>query len=649
MTSVLQYWQENLNLKTLLNKLEEEAHLIAKNQDDAVISREDLVKQCRDIRSMLKDDVQRVLGPLVVRFQKEIDILTKRSIYAESCYMNIFKVLLEAPDPIPSIQLSVKYSDLERENIGLKETLNEYKKEFADVTNQQITLKSQREKIKDLEEKLEKEQKHRQKEKEMENKKDYELRLKENEKILNELNAKLMISEDKQKLYKEELENLQRSIYESNQSHFAQLNLLKEDVDRLNNDKLKLEEKLKISENCEIIKKEKEFSEEIKINDNESSKKELEEKMRKFEKLIEEKNRENFQLVSDINQLNHTHQSQRLRWQMELERSKNVEENLVKEKEELIRKLSDYSNYDEMRNELEVFHSAEFGNMKMEKILDDDDDDDVLNDMKKLNKNLLKKIRLIQNDITTERKLRINAEKELIVSKKSLEKNEVFLKEKINLIKRLEDDLSQFSHRYHNSTGEYESFEGKMLNDVLTKEEVFEDKESENEMMGIVVSQRDRLQRKCEVLENDNESKIHMITVLNDENGKLKSYNLKLYEQLQFYKERKFDGTIQSKVVDEYQVQYEKNLNPFNRFQQTERIRRYEKLNILDKIALGLTQLLSTSSLIRVGFVVYFIVLHLLICLSLYRMAHVESRSHDMAIKCEMDFQKHMNSFHGNH
>ncbi|RXM95453.1 Homeobox protein cut-like 1 [Acipenser ruthenus] len=87
-----------------------------------------------------------------------IDALSKRSKEAEAAFLNVYKRLIDVPDPVPALdlgqQLQLKVQrmhDIETENQKLRETLEEYNKEFAEVKNQEKireyeqTLKTQAE------------------------------------------------------------------------------------------------------------------------------------------------------------------------------------------------------------------------------------------------------------------------------------------------------------------------------------------------------------------------------------------------------------------------------------------------------------------------------------------------------------------------
>uniref|UniRef100_A0A2K6MIJ1 Homeobox protein cut-like n=1 Tax=Rhinopithecus bieti TaxID=61621 RepID=A0A2K6MIJ1_RHIBE len=86
---------------------------------------------------------------------------SKRSKEAEAAFLNVYKRLIDVPDPVPALdlgqQLQLKVQrlhDIETENQKLRETLEEYNKEFAEVKNQEVTIKALKEKIREYEQTL---------------------------------------------------------------------------------------------------------------------------------------------------------------------------------------------------------------------------------------------------------------------------------------------------------------------------------------------------------------------------------------------------------------------------------------------------------------------------------------------------------------
>ncbi|XP_070422461.1 homeobox protein cut-like 1 isoform X2 [Equus przewalskii] len=142
-------------------ELDATATVLANRQDESEQSRKRLIEQSREFKKNTPEDLRKQVAPLLKSFQGEIDALSKRSKEAEAAFLNVYKRLIDVPDPVPALelgqQLQVKVQrlhDIETENQKLRETLEEYNKEFAEVKNQEVTIKALKEKIREYEQTL---------------------------------------------------------------------------------------------------------------------------------------------------------------------------------------------------------------------------------------------------------------------------------------------------------------------------------------------------------------------------------------------------------------------------------------------------------------------------------------------------------------
>ncbi|XP_028938071.1 homeobox protein cut-like 1 isoform X5 [Ornithorhynchus anatinus] len=158
--SMFQYWKR-FDLQQLQRELDATATVLANRQDESEQSRKRLIEQSREFKKNTPEDLRKLVAPLLKSFQGEIDALSKRSKEAEAAFLNVYKRLIDVPDPVPALdlgqQLQLKVQrmhDIETENQKLRETLEEYNKEFAEVKNQEVTIKALKEKIRDYEQTL---------------------------------------------------------------------------------------------------------------------------------------------------------------------------------------------------------------------------------------------------------------------------------------------------------------------------------------------------------------------------------------------------------------------------------------------------------------------------------------------------------------
>ncbi|XP_019502410.1 PREDICTED: protein CASP isoform X2 [Hipposideros armiger] len=145
----------------LKRELDATATVLANRQDESEQSRKRLIEQSREFKKNTPEDLRKQVAPLLKSFQGEIDALSKRSKEAEAAFLNVYKRLIDVPDPVAALdlgqQLQLKVQrmhDIETENQKLRETLEEYNKEFAEVKNQEVTIKALKEKIREYEQTL---------------------------------------------------------------------------------------------------------------------------------------------------------------------------------------------------------------------------------------------------------------------------------------------------------------------------------------------------------------------------------------------------------------------------------------------------------------------------------------------------------------
>ncbi|XP_055064160.2 homeobox protein cut-like 1 isoform X4 [Misgurnus anguillicaudatus] len=158
--SMFQYWKR-FDLQQLQKELDATATSLANRQDESEQSRKKLIDQSREFKKNTPEDLRKQIAPLLKGFQAEIDALSKRSKESEAAFLSVYKRLIDVPDPVSALdaaqQLQVtvrKMHDLETENQRLKDTLQEYEREIAEVKNQEVTIKALKEKLEQYERSL---------------------------------------------------------------------------------------------------------------------------------------------------------------------------------------------------------------------------------------------------------------------------------------------------------------------------------------------------------------------------------------------------------------------------------------------------------------------------------------------------------------
>ncbi|XP_052220962.1 homeobox protein cut-like 1 isoform X2 [Dreissena polymorpha] len=202
-------------------ELDTTATELANRQDESDTSRKRLVDLSREFKKTTPEDIRKLVAPLLKSFQGEIDALSKRSKAAEAAFLSVYKKLIDLPDPVGVLdyaqQLQKKahrVQDLEIENKQLRETLDEYNHEFAEVKNQEVTIKQLRERLKEGEDRIEAVAEARTKEKERDLQKSFAEKERQLQETQIAVSRKLGEAEQRVAALTNTLENVQSELFE---------------------------------------------------------------------------------------------------------------------------------------------------------------------------------------------------------------------------------------------------------------------------------------------------------------------------------------------------------------------------------------------------------------------------------------------------
>ncbi|KAJ3192666.1 hypothetical protein HK101_006149 [Irineochytrium annulatum] len=143
----------DINLGALQKDLDAQGLEIVENQKEGLQTRKKLAEQTKEFKKVPDEEKLQQFKALLKAYQSEIDNVTKRSKLAETCFLNLYRLLAEAPDPAPLISAvavcksifdgvlmcmaqdqskqSVEISALQQENKRLKENISEVERELA--------------------------------------------------------------------------------------------------------------------------------------------------------------------------------------------------------------------------------------------------------------------------------------------------------------------------------------------------------------------------------------------------------------------------------------------------------------------------------------------------------------------------------------
>ncbi|KIM69039.1 hypothetical protein SCLCIDRAFT_1208454, partial [Scleroderma citrinum Foug A] len=673
-----------INLHELQKTLDAQGVEVVENQKENVLSRKSLSERTKEFKKIPDDEKVNSFKGLLKAYQQEIDALTKRSKVAESAFLNVYKVLAEAPDPYPLLEATVEQAIASAENTSLnvevatlKADVSRLRSENADLRRDNNTLETAKRRVEVLEAKMDDLILEKVSQKENEINATYDERMRNYEEREQDLVRQVS-------LYKTQLRDLRLS-NETNQarlldasskadqdlvSRLTEADMVLADLERANSRVAVVEGRNEaLRAEIEALRAESESSAMV------SS---LQDRVSTLESAITDLTAH---LASTQSQLA-TAQAQLSHREGELARREERERGeLVEEVTTLRKKLAAYADYDEVKRELGIMKYVEFGG------LDDDNADaddwsshesegginlpdpnaDKANSQpgKSLEMLLATKNKRMLEELTRFRILHSALEESVKATRAELETTQLELSKQKELNEKLETDLLALDKRSAPSNGAGGNFDDPLVGlhlDIGMERVKGSGKNSESStvqstpipfasvadtsILPIVTSQRDRFRQRNAELEEELRKQFHAISELRSEIKSLQSDNLKLYEKVRYMQSYREQASVSqldplpgtstnvhsgsSRSGDDFnkwRKRYEEAMNPFEAFRGREATRAYEGLNIVERGVLVLTRTILGNRRARTAFICYATVLHLLVMFTVYECA-MSSDSH---------------------
>lgn len=601
---------------------------------------------------------------LFLAYQTFIDLLTNHSKTVNSAFLQAYSTISEAPDPYPLLEASVDAMlvsedtapKLREENRHLQDSITKLTSQLEEA---ETKLQSERAARKDLEDNLdtkvrdvesswnavlgERKDNWEAKEKSLEEK------VENQERLLNELKATY---ETNQRLGKagDDQEGIR------NQASRAELEMLHSDLERTSarlsdvesrNEQMRLE--LAEAKSIASSKPKASLDDDpnyMRIRAENSS------LIRRLDSTRLEKERLKRELDSKV-------------------RSTERELSLVKEERELLKsKVQKWSDYDEVKQELEVLKSIEFSTG------DDDEDLPATKEGEPKASNSLEKLLLGRNkklgdELTVLRVSHQDLQTRLEAMQEDMSKTNAELEKSQNLNERLERDLEQIQSEGANAFPSGASVAGTYVTRAQTRRGGRISPTSsiisgidprggggEREPVGggsgilpMVTAQRDRFKQKNAQLELDVSESHRTVQQLRQEVAALQKDNLNLYEKTRYVSTYNRSGATSSSAtayagnpnpstvtiggtgtpgmaMDRYRAAYESNISPFAAFRGRESARAYQRMSLPERLVYSITRMVLASRSSRNLFAAYCVALHLLVFLCLYWLGASDLEKH---------------------
>ncbi|KAI9572274.1 CASP C terminal-domain-containing protein [Boletus coccyginus] len=573
-SGALATWK-GIDLHELQKTLDAQGIEVVENQKENVISRKGLAERTKEFKKIPDEEKLNAFKGLLKAYQQEIDNLTKRSKVAESAFLNVYKVLAEAPDPYPLLEAVVEQTITSETNASLTAEVNAVKAEVARLKGENVELKrengtldSTKRRVENLEGKMDELIAEKVSQKENELNATYDERMRNYEEREQDLTRQV-------RLYKSQLRELRLS-NETNQARLLDASSRADQdlVSRLSEADMVLADLERANSRVAAVEgRNEELRAEIEALRAESENTELITSLQSRLSTLESTNADiTTQLLSTESQLS-VAQAQLAGHDKEgAKRGEREKTELQAEVGTLKQKLATYADYDEIKRELEILKYVEFGGLD-DDISDADGDDwsshasegvhlpdpnaDKANAQhgKSLEVLLASKNKRILEELTRFRILHTSLEESLKSTQSELDTARSELSKQKCLNEKLETDLLALDNRSANlpstsgTTGVEDALAGLGLDLGLenTKNKRGESSGSttrstpipftssaDTSILPIVTSQRDRFRARNAELEEELRRQFHTISELRSEIKSLQSDNLKLYEKVRY-------------------------------------------------------------------------------------------------------------------
>ncbi|KAI0949581.1 hypothetical protein AcW1_009144 [Taiwanofungus camphoratus] len=550
-SGALATWKD-INLSELQKTLDAQGIELVENQKESVVGRKALADRTKEFKKIPDEEKLTAFKSLLKAYQTEIDSLTKRSKTAENAFLSVYKVLAEAPDPYPLLEAAIDQTvkvaearELEVELQRVRDENVELRRRVNETSSLEAAKKKVDARIEQLEQKMEDMIQEKVIQKENELNATYDEKMRNYEEREQDLQRQIALTKSQLRELRMSNEDNQAKLIDHTQrqdqevvAKLAELDMMVADLEHANSRVATVERRNELLRaEIEAMKSGNEHTDRVK--DLESQIAELE---------------------SEIDRLSHSLDMQKADTQeAQAVAARKVEEaarELQKksgEVDQLKQKSKKYSDYDEIKRELEIMKYVEFAGLE-----EGEDDDntqatgngdalglhlpdpnaDKANAQrgKSLEVLLATKNKRILEELTKFRILHGELEASLRAAQAELAFTESELEKQRTLNEKLETDLLQMDQRKLNGelngVADYESSRadspqldalagldlGKKPNDTSARNAPIPFTSSaDTSILPIVTSQRDRFRQRNAELEEELRKQFNIISELRSE------------------------------------------------------------------------------------------------------------------------------------
>ncbi|RMZ89014.1 hypothetical protein DV736_g3761, partial [Chaetothyriales sp. CBS 134916] len=663
-----------VNFSGLISQLDATASEIVANQRDALVERKELAQKTKDFRKLDDDSKLHEYKSLLKAYQTFIDLITSHGKTSQSAFLQLYTPISDAPDPFPLLEASVEAL------VTSEDTLPRLASENEELKRRVSRLTTQ---LEETEKKLQEESKGR---REAESVSGEQLREVESKwtKVLEEKQSNW---EAKETALEEKVENQDRLLkdlkasYEvaerlNQSSEAASEGLLSKaaaaELDMLTSEFEKTSTRL-----AEVEARNEQLRVELARATSQSTSGQDAEAEAELLTLRSE----NSSLLRKIETSRFEKDADKREWEAKLRQADRLKAQLTAETDNLRTKVQNWSDYDELKRELDVLRSIELS------VEDDDDIERPANGSVDAGKKdsleqlLLARNKKLTNDMALIRVAHQDTQRQLEELQEELSRTNAELETSQKLATTLENDLERvqdeaasalpssgmsvagtYTSRYFGSmrrgraspTSSIISGYDSGSRSASTTLEALRSGEPVGGGSGIlpmVQAQRDRFKQKNQKLEEELQKTHATVSSLRQEMASLQKDNLNLYEKSRYvsaYSRGSNTGATSTSAFGaapshtgvhtdsetsggtdrRWKSQYESHISPFAAFRGREAARAYQRMSPPERTIFSLTRIVLATRLSRNLFAVYCMALHLLVFVMLYWTSAAQVNAH---------------------
>lgn len=622
---------------------------IVNHQKDAVVERKEVAQKTKDFRKL--DDAGKLAEykSLLKAYQTFVDLLTSHGKESTGAFMQVYTTLAEAPDPFPLLEASVEAL------VTSEDTLPRLTSENAEL----------RRRVDKLSQDLESTEARLQKEVQARNEAEHGSGRKVEEieaswrKVVEEKESNWTV---KEKTLEEKLENQERLLKETRANYEVAQRLGRDEQESAVQKAASAEMKLLASDlekTTTRLAQMEARNEQLRVELAQATSQTT--TVQDDDPRITRLQSENSSLLRRLDSMRFEREGERKKSEETAKQWERQKRAAMDDSNDLRTKLQKYSNYDEIKRELDMLKSIELST----------EDDDVIENgtdsgeaetrpgqKSSLEQLLLARNKKLSNDLTLLRVSHQEITQQLDELKADLTRTQHDLEDSQKLSVTLENDLTQLQEeaasgnlpsssmsvagtyvsRYPHSSRRGRSsptssiisgFDGNQRIDIRSGEPLG----GGSSILPMVQAQRDRFKQKTQQLEEELQKTYATVTSLRQEVASLQKDNLSLYEKSRYMSS--YDRSVRASAGlpdgpsgaeygsstedgDKWKAQYEANISPFSAFRGREATRAYKRMNVVERMVFSLTRIILATRTSRNLFAAYCAGLHLLAFLMLY-------------------------------